>query len=247
MTRDKRTIKFLSRRIKICQWCVSFLCNSPINPDIIESDLKQLIYNYISNLHEHQIPSKNNIRNDVIREIGRISIFDNLFLYLFKNHLYKERQRLIEEKTTNKYFRIKTDIDNKIQIRCESLLSDVLERKIVPKKLSAIGLYSPRFFYTEIIPRRYIKYINAIQKKLIAGQTKVIRPSDDEWKLIRRGIISEDEFQCKLCSRKKDELHVHHIIPLSKYGTNDLNNLILLCRKCHIRIHPKLELITQRK
>lgn len=32
---------------------------------------------------------------------------------------------------------------------------------------------------------------------------------------------------------------VHHIVPLSRGGTNSLSNLISLCANCHIRRHPQ--------
>lgn len=41
---------------------------------------------------------------------------------------------------------------------------------------------------------------------------------------------------CAKCG-SKEELQIHHIIPISKGGTNDLTNLIPLCKKCHEKIH----------
>ena len=32
-------------------------------------------------------------------------------------------------------------------------------------------------------------------------------------------------------------LHVHHIIQLQNFGTNDPSNLITLCEKCHTKLH----------
>jgi len=29
------------------------------------------------------------------------------------------------------------------------------------------------------------------------------------------------------------ELHVHHVVPRSEGGTNDLSNLVTLCSRCH--------------
>jgi 5-methylcytosine-specific restriction endonuclease McrA len=34
-------------------------------------------------------------------------------------------------------------------------------------------------------------------------------------------------------------LHVHHIIPLQNFGTNDPSNLITLCKKCHEELHKE--------
>jgi hypothetical protein len=39
-----------------------------------------------------------------------------------------------------------------------------------------------------------------------------------------------------------NELHVHHIVPLGKGGTNKQDNLKTLCRDCHHSIHHKEKL-----
>ena len=43
--------------------------------------------------------------------------------------------------------------------------------------------------------------------------------------------------KCKLCNKESDNLEVHHIIPKSRGGTNDKNNLIKICSKCHGLAH----------
>ena len=44
--------------------------------------------------------------------------------------------------------------------------------------------------------------------------------------------------KCQSCGNiNYNILQVHHIIPRSKGGTNDLNNLQLLCPNCHMTIH----------
>ena len=44
---------------------------------------------------------------------------------------------------------------------------------------------------------------------------------------------------CELCERKNiltPAEEVHHVIPLSKGGSNDEENLMALCKSCHSRI-----------
>lgn len=43
------------------------------------------------------------------------------------------------------------------------------------------------------------------------------------------------EHKCKICGDKG--LDAHHIKPLKEGGTNDQDNLICLCRKCHQQVH----------
>ncbi|MBO5083129.1 MAG: HNH endonuclease [Lachnospiraceae bacterium] len=44
--------------------------------------------------------------------------------------------------------------------------------------------------------------------------------------------------QCAICG-SNDYLEVHHIIPKSENGTDDYDNLILLCACCHAVIHNR--------
>ena len=59
-----------------------------------------------------------------------------------------------------------------------------------------------------------------------------------EYYKIRRWIIERDNEICQICGcsvvRKS---HVHHIDGNKKHNTED--NLILLCPKCHVRVHSK--------
>lgn len=47
---------------------------------------------------------------------------------------------------------------------------------------------------------------------------------------------------CELCGRKFS-LELHHIIPKSMGGTDEEDNLILICGVCHSRLTPKRELV----
>ena len=53
------------------------------------------------------------------------------------------------------------------------------------------------------------------------------------WPEIARAIRLRDHFACQKCSATDVELHVHHIIFRSNYGTNQRHNLVTLCRTCH--------------
>ncbi|MHC1625354.1 MAG: CFI-box-CTERM domain-containing protein, partial [Methermicoccaceae archaeon] len=62
-----------------------------------------------------------------------------------------------------------------------------------------------------------------------------------DWADIRKRILHRDGYRCRKCGRTNTELHVHHIMPLSKGGSSDPSNLITLCRDCHENIHPHLK------
>lgn len=63
---------------------------------------------------------------------------------------------------------------------------------------------------------------------------------------LRYKILSRDRFRCSICGRSpaKDpsvELHVDHIIPWSKSGTNSPDNLRALCFHCNLGKGAKIE------
>ena len=60
----------------------------------------------------------------------------------------------------------------------------------------------------------------------------------DEVNSNRNKVIAVLEGKCKVCDFAVEEmLEVHHILPLSKGGTNEWFNLALLCPNCHKAIH----------
>ncbi|MEK7541638.1 MAG: HNH endonuclease signature motif containing protein [Patescibacteria group bacterium] len=52
---------------------------------------------------------------------------------------------------------------------------------------------------------------------------------------IRCNVMKRDNFRCALCGRDSKEAtpEVDHIVPVVKKGTNDMDNLRILCRECN--------------
>lgn len=67
-------------------------------------------------------------------------------------------------------------------------------------------------------------------------------PELDSYSFVRAGkwwaVLARDKWKCLSCGRKAREdgvlLEVDHIIPRSKGGSNDMDNLQTLCKKCNI-------------
>jgi hypothetical protein len=55
---------------------------------------------------------------------------------------------------------------------------------------------------------------------------------DTEWRVLRQQIFARDEYVCQYCGANED-LTCDHIIPLSRGGTNDDDNLTTACRSCN--------------
>ncbi|MCK4447000.1 MAG: HNH endonuclease [Candidatus Marinimicrobia bacterium] len=80
------------------------------------------------------------------------------------------------------------------------------------------------------IEKLYLDYvIDNIEENMYIG-IKVIRKSISEE--LRNEIFKRDGYKCKKCGNKKD-LTIDHVIPFSKGGTTERDNLQTLCQKCN--------------
>lgn len=68
------------------------------------------------------------------------------------------------------------------------------------------------------------------------------REKGGDWDECRRNVISSHGYVCTYCDQEKEdrELHVDHIIPLSRGGTNHFLNLTLACASCNSSKRSKL-------
>lgn len=79
------------------------------------------------------------------------------------------------------------------------------------------------------VARHYNKYGRDPATRKLYGRT---------WQKIRAALLSTTPLceQCKDAGKLTPATEVHHIIPLSKGGTNDTDNLMSLCKSCHSEI-----------
>lgn len=76
---------------------------------------------------------------------------------------------------------------------------------------------------------------------------KISNPGIDKWDYqngnqkgfynAKAYVLHRDGYQCQKCKSKKDGMHVHHIVFRSNGGTGSPNNLIVLCKPCHDKLH----------
>lgn len=62
------------------------------------------------------------------------------------------------------------------------------------------------------------------------------RMTFQQYETLRAAILERDSYRCQSCGLRK-ELDVHHIIPRGRGGSDNPDNLITLCRRCHHNIH----------
>lgn len=61
-------------------------------------------------------------------------------------------------------------------------------------------------------------------------------------KKIKQQVFERDGYKCKECGAVLEPslAEIHHILPISKGGTNELSNLTTLCRNCNYSITDKI-------
>jgi len=75
----------------------------------------------------------------------------------------------------------------------------------------------------------------------IDGRSNFFGPGryGDDWDKIRYLVYIRDKFTCQNCGIKRKSLDVHHKVPFLLSKDNSIDNLITLCRSCHMKIEQK--------
>lgn len=140
----------------------------------------------------------------------------------------------------------KLEIESEIheqQIRLNDLTHQIKKRERLFFKITS--LFSKDDADVPAINEQISKirhYINQKHIELVNITTKIgsiydyLFDSPPDWKDRKRKVAHRDGDHCKKCKRRRN-LHLHHIVPLSKGGSNAIHNLQLLCESCHSKYH----------
>ncbi len=52
------------------------------------------------------------------------------------------------------------------------------------------------------------------------------------WRATRADVLYRDQHRCQQCGAPAG--HAHHVVPVSRGGTDDLSNLAALCADCNL-------------
>ena len=60
-----------------------------------------------------------------------------------------------------------------------------------------------------------------------------LRPPAHEWKELRATVFERDDYTCQYCGERGGKLECDHVMPVSRGGSNELENLATACKKCN--------------
>lgn len=60
-----------------------------------------------------------------------------------------------------------------------------------------------------------------------------LRPCPTVWKVIRIRIFERDDFTCQYCGVRGVDLECDHVLPVSRGGSSDDDNLVTACKPCN--------------
>ena len=59
------------------------------------------------------------------------------------------------------------------------------------------------------------------------------RPPRSVWWVLRQAVLDRDDYTCVYCGRRGGRLTLDHLLPVSRGGTSELNNLVTACVACN--------------
>lgn len=106
-----------------------------------------------------------------------------------------------------------------------------LIRNDLIERLNKLARRKDRGFKTHLINYAIEQALNEIDA-IMAAQAGERKPLSQK---IRFQVLDRDNFTCQYCGEKAPdvELEVDHINPVSKGGTDDLQNLVAACKSCN--------------
>lgn len=104
-----------------------------------------------------------------------------------------------------------------------------------------------RDYFSQYYSSGVIRYMKIVMKrtkpnknpnrKTLSGRTRI-------------NVLERDDYTCQMCGATLEDgvkLHIDHIIPVSKGGGNDMDNLQVLCHKCNLAKHNRVDLKATRE
>jgi 5-methylcytosine-specific restriction endonuclease McrA len=76
--------------------------------------------------------------------------------------------------------------------------------------------------------------INDWDEKHKATEYKTTPRNIPDWQLLRLSVFQRDNYTCVYCGVTPKSLHCDHVVPYSKGGSSDIENLATSCPSCNM-------------
>lgn len=268
-----RPVKYQTARVRICQWCVSVLINTKVRPQQILATVAEEFTarewrGFLHSLRQMgprpQPPlSPADRRGEIAAQCERQVLLQEGFLTSLVRALFNsnQRTRAIAAAVATGMGRAQVEYQARLREHHRQLADFDAKQAAREQEQQEFEARLPKAAYDSI--EQYLsdkvnfspqssaadKVTRAFARGLIAkGHEPEGRAPEELAKVVQLTVMRADGFKCAICSSggATVELHVHHIIPLSKLGTNQHANLVTLCYGCHNRQHDGFRVTRQR-
>lgn len=59
------------------------------------------------------------------------------------------------------------------------------------------------------------------------------RLPESQWAKLRKKVFERDDFTCQYCGARGKPLECDHVLPISRGGPNEIDNLVTACKPCN--------------
>lgn len=260
-----RKTRFQTFRIEICQWCVNEICNSETSPSLILSrerlafqqcrseKLNREILRFESRRTPPPIQEQSALQNIEKVALRKAIESESFLAYLYRS-LVDDSARIANAQTIKITMQEQLVAAHKEDIARHSLAQQQIDSSLAHLRLDMLNVpmaaaqdlqdYLQSILITSPTKSKDVRLLRAHYLGILSAvHEPVERPDDNDFDVIRRTVRQQDGCRCSSCKKdsQQAELHVHHIIPLSRYGTNSTRNLVTLCYSCHNKQHPDIK------
>lgn len=216
----EKILKFSTPRLSICGLCLKKVSGAKFDLSSAENLIKQIID------ETYPLCTKESAHHE-----ARNIIYSN------KNSFSKIMSIIYESKETTKQIEI---LAKKIR---EERNSGIIKIRNEKHQHFLENEVFNEFKLTRNESNQIYIYKSFLKGLLNQNGVHSERLSPEDMQDIRNKIIISDGLVCGKCHKTGNiEYHLHHIIPLHEYGTNNPANLILLCISCHQKQHKDIKI-----
>ncbi len=259
---SKRRVRFHTEQLAICQWCVTELSNSDKSPAKIVDERRSSATFGHREAAEQELARIRSLKTippqlasatlDSVSNYAEVAVRRNegIFQSLYRSMIDDARRRK-EVAAVAALRKSEVLAAHNAVIAVHALQQQELDAKIAATE-SSIGRISEMVeqeirelfddaSLAEPTKSKELRLLRAFLVGLIDfKRTEHTRPEPLAYEEQKRRIRARDSYRCVCCLRgfAQGELHVHHVLPLSRFGTNFDSNLVTLCHPCHNKQHP---------